>query len=261
MMNLNTGFLFELGGYVSKAAQALTDADMQDLGKVDAIHSGFIQNLPVGIGTNCPVNIGLGGSIAIGGLVGIITEIPNTAVGWISRIIDDRNKWNKEYQQYIYQKQIVEIGKYIKTLNVTQSDWTKMGLEEKKMLLQTIEDKVAGIQERDPIALSWFDTEDDRYKAITPKIGFEISINNDHLKDSFADVLKSLFHEERHIYQRDLFRHPLREHDPTEYFRWLWANLTYSEDPTKDKEKYLKNILEADAREYSENVVKQITKT
>lgn len=108
------------------------------------------------------------------------------------------------------------------------------------------------------------ENEDEEYTnamCIEIKSKLKISININRIKDSsFLDLIKSLFHEQRHIYQHDWFGS--FPHDPAERLSWLHGRVTYPKDidpnNREDVEEYFNNVLEVDARDYSDRIIQLI---
>jgi hypothetical protein len=138
---------------------------------------------------------------------------------------------------------------------LNDSEWSKLNLQNKAAVIQSVENEVARREGRPPCNVSLF-SEPPSNGMITagqynPKNG-GIELNAYHLQGNQSECLNTVLHEGRHAYQDKAIKGEIYHHNKAELKAWQ-DNMKPGHyiQPEQNRRAYYRQPVEADAREYA----------
>ena len=138
---------------------------------------------------------------------------------------------------------------------LNDSEWGKLGLQNKASVMQSVENEVARREGRPPCNVSLFKDPPSNGKITagfySPKSG-NIEMNAYHLTDNPPNCLNTILHEGRHAYQDKAVKGEIYHHNKAELKAWQ-NNMKPGHyiSPEQNRRAYYNQPIEADAREYA----------
>jgi hypothetical protein len=150
---------------------------------------------------------------------------------------------------------------YQDSLNLLKNnEWSKLSLQNRGAVMQSIENEVARREGRPPCNVSLFSEPPKNGKIIAGQYANgKIELNTYHLNGASEDCLNTILHEGRHAYQEMAVKGEIYHHDKAQLKSWQ-DNMKPGNyiDPEKNRRAYYKQPIEADAREYASITSRQI---
>lgn len=142
---------------------------------------------------------------------------------------------------------------------IRYENWVELSLEDRQIVLQDLEYRIAEIEHREPCELNFRVMEEGNMGAFSPETK-DITINSRYVISSdfqdYKEVLDTLIHEGRHAYQD--YNIAIREvHGDTNTTNEWSCNFDNYVSPNWDFQAYFKQPVEQDAREFAEDVLSQ----
>jgi len=151
-----------------------------------------------------------------------------------------------------------QIADGIESLNnipeIKPDTWSNLDIYEREAALQSVEERMAEIQERPSVPVIPVDLPPDQYGGWD---GEAITINANHLAGDkpVSENVDTIVHEGRHAYQDYALSHPETVSDPAVVDAWR-ENMEPGNyiDPSLDPEGYVNQPIEADAWGYAAEI-------
>lgn len=140
---------------------------------------------------------------------------------------------------------------------IRYENWVKLPFEDRQIVLQDLEYRIAEIEHRDPCQLNFKDMEEGKHGFYSPTTK-DITMNiNEVMSNSvhdYKETLDTLIHEGRHAYQD--YNVEVREVHSDEAITNEWSlNLDNYISYAWDPQGYFEQPVEVDAREFAENII------
>lgn len=145
---------------------------------------------------------------------------------------------------------------------IRYENWVELPIEDRQIVLQDLEYRIAEIEHREPCNLNFKDMEAGKHGFYSPSMK-DITMNiNEVMSDSFHDykeTLDTLIHEGRHAYQD--YNITEREVHPRsgEVTNWKWNEyqIGYQRAELFGFKAYAMQPIESDARAFAEDVMNE----
>lgn len=142
---------------------------------------------------------------------------------------------------------------------IRYENWVKLPYEDRQIVLQNLEYRIAEIEHREPCQLNFSVMEERMYGEFSPTTK-DITINGRYVISSdfqdYKEVVDTLIHEGRHAYQD--YNIAIREVHSDSNITNEWAyNFDNYISPSWDFQAYFEQPVEKDAREFAEDVLSQ----
>ena len=138
--------------------------------------------------------------------------------------------------------------------------WRSLDAAQRLGVLQNVENTMAGIQNREPVAIQAEPLEPGVFGGFNPNTG-GIAINEAHLAGEDVppvEHLNTIIHEGRHAFQDQAIKDPALVTDPQVMAEWAENNEMYLDPALVGQEIYQSQPLEKDAFDYADRVVNMI---